>query len=165
MSEKWRVINRRNRSTSSVKLDPIKNKAASTSKKNLNLESKNQKNASKNPKSQVIQDEIDEGFVSNGSSSSSSAKANEIPSLIVSDPVDETEADLNPDEDTQGGDDFTVEFSAWPTLASDPIRIRSKEALSEQCRELSKIIVCQVKAELEEEEGCSIELIPSTRVS
>ena len=92
--------------------------------------------------------DIDEGFVSNGSSSSSSAINKNVPDLVVSTAPESSEEEIIPE----------IEMNA-PTLASDPVKFRSNEALIQQTQEIAKLILLDSVDELGDEEGVSIELV------
>ena len=158
---KWRLP-RRNRSTSSVRLVPIRsetNVVSNKKKKTSNIATKNSTTNSKveTKKPEVIKskepeieyeagsrkpepeniakDDIDEGFASNRSNSSSASpeetKRKKVPKLIVSE-ISEKER---------------IELEAF-----------SEEAITKQAKDVAKSTLILVLEELNEEEGVNIEL-------
>lgn len=98
-------------------------------------------------------DDIDEGFVSNGSSNHTSGSGlvpPHVPEVVVSPAAAETA-----DEKIEH---HSVEFTA-PTLVSDPVHVRSSEALDQQAKAIVQFVILEIQDELGEEEGVSIELV------
>ena len=157
---KWRLP-RRNRSTSSVRLVPIRseNNVSNKKKKTSNIAAKNSttnskvetkkpevikskepeiefKAGSRKPEQEnIAKDDIDEGFASNRSNSSSASpeetKRKKVPKLIVSE-ISEKER---------------IELEAF-----------SEEAMKKQAKDVVKSTLILVLEELNEEEGVNIEL-------
>ena len=157
---KWRLP-RRNRSTSSVRLVPIgsENNVSNKKKKTSNIVAKNSttnskvetkkpevikskepeiefKAGSREPEQEnIAKDDIDEGFASNRSNSSSASpeetKRKKVPKLIVSE-ISEKER---------------IELEAF-----------SEEAIKKQAKDVAKSTLILVLKELNEEEGVNIEL-------
>ena len=158
---KWRLP-RRNRSTSSVRLVPIRseNNVSNKKKKTSNIAAKNSttnskvetkkpevikskepeiecKAGSRKPEPEnIAKDDIDEGFASNRSNSSSASpeetKRKKVPKLIVSEISEKERIEL--------------------------VEAFSEEAIKKQAKDVAKSTLILVLEELNEEEGVNIEL-------
>ena len=80
-------------------------------------------------------------------------KGKNVPSVVVSGTSED-----KPINDQEIEEDQLVEFDP-PTLASDPIMIRSTKSLLKQAREMTRLTFEAVQHELSAEEGLEIELL------